>query len=103
MRNKSEVSTNRWRATMEKKYGENWREHMRQIGSKGGSAEHSAPRGFALHPETAVEAGRKGGRISRRRPTKQASKPVEKIQIPVQYVDSEFGEEWARLDQIVNG
>lgn len=103
MRNKSEVSTNKWRATMEKKYGENWREHMRQIASKGGSAEHSAPRGFALYPEIAVEAGRKGGRISRRRPSKPASKPVEKIQIPVQYIDSEFGEEWAKLDQIVNG
>lgn len=100
MRKKSEVSTNRWRATMEKKYGENWREHMRQIGSKGGSAEHSAPRGFALCPEIAVEAGRKGGRISRRRLSKPAK---EKIQIPVQYVDSEFGEEWAKLNQIVNG
>lgn len=100
MRDKSEISANKWRATMEKKYGENWREHMRQIASKGGSAEHSTPRGFALYPETAVEAGRKGGRISRRRPSKPAK---EKIQIPVQYIDSEYGEEWARLDQIVNG
>lgn len=100
MRNKSEVSTNKWRATMEKKYGENWKEFMRKIGSKGGSADHSKPRGFALYPEIAVEAGRKGGRISRRRPSKPAK---EKIQIPVQYVDSELGEEWARLDQIVNG
>ena len=99
MRDNSEKSTNKWRATMEKKYGENWRDFMRQIGSKGGSAEHSKPRGFALYPEIAIEAGRKGGRISRRRPSKQA----EKIQIPVQYVDSEYGEEWARLDQIVNG
>lgn len=103
MRNKSEISTNKWRATMEKKYGENWREHMRQIASKGGSAEHSTPRGFALYPEIAVEAGRKGGRISRRRPSKQAKPAKEKIQIPVQYIDSEFGEEWARLDKIVNG
>lgn len=97
---RSKTSANKWRATMEKRYGENWREHMRQIGSKGGSAEHSTPKGFAAHPEIAQEAGRKGGRISKRQPSKPTK---EKIQIPVQYVDSEFAEEWAKLDMLVNG
>ena len=100
MRTKSEASTNRWRSSMEKKYGANWREHMRQIGAMGGSVEQSSPRGFARDPQMAAEAGRKGGSISRRGPANNKS---ERIQIPVQYVDSQFGEEWAKLDKIVNG
>lgn len=41
-------------------------DYYRNIGIKGGSAIHTKPQGFALYRELAVEAGRKGGTISRR-------------------------------------
>lgn len=52
--------------TMVKKHGsyEAWCEWMRNNGRKGG--EKSTGGGFAVNRELAREAGRKGGRISRR-------------------------------------
>lgn len=44
------------------KYGKNY---YRMIGSKGGQKKQ-VKKGFALHPELAVIAGAKGGRISTR-------------------------------------
>lgn len=43
----------------------------REVGRKGGSVSGIA-KGFALNPEKAAEAGRKGGRISRRGPAKKS-------------------------------
>lgn len=54
------ASVAKWRDTMKKRYGD-YREHMRQIGIKGGSAERDGLRGFALNRELAKKAGRKGG------------------------------------------
>lgn len=39
----------------------------KRIGSRGGSAPHSEPRGFAADPEKARLSGAKGGRISKRK------------------------------------
>lgn len=61
---KSRESVEKWKNTMARKYGD-YREHMRQIGAKGGEAERDELRGFALNRELAIESGRKGGRISR--------------------------------------
>ncbi|MEI4745919.1 hypothetical protein [Rhodococcus erythropolis] len=41
------------------------REHMREVGAKGGKAQ--VTKGFGSNPELARIAGAKGGRISRRR------------------------------------
>ena len=49
------------RKTIEEKYG---RDFWKRIGSKGGKA--TGMKGFALNPELAREAGRKGGKISKR-------------------------------------
>ena len=40
------------------------------MGKKGGKA--MVPKGFALNPEKAAEAGRRGGTISRRGPAKKS-------------------------------
>lgn len=56
-----------FRATMIEKYGsyEAYKEVMRQRGSKGGSVV-GVKKGFAANKLLAVEAGRRGGSISRR-------------------------------------
>ncbi len=46
---------------------EAWKEHLSKIGSKGGSAHHTKPRGFAARPELAAKAGSIGGKISKRK------------------------------------
>ena len=60
------------RKTMIAKYGseEAWKEHMRNIGSKGGTETHKngwlAQVNFAADRDRARIAGAKGGRISKR-------------------------------------
>lgn len=54
------------RATNYKRYGADF---YRIIGSRGGKNSHTG--GFAANRELAREAGRKGGRISRRGPAKR--------------------------------
>lgn len=49
------------------RYGDDW---YSKIGELGGRA--MVPKGFALNPQLAVEAGRKGGTISRRGPAKKS-------------------------------
>lgn len=62
----SEEATQKWRKTMQQKYGgmDGVHNMMRIIGSKGGQNGHTG--GFAANPELARKAGRKGGRISKR-------------------------------------
>lgn len=77
---KGNIATEKWRATMEEKYGgpEKLHEKMREMGSKGGSKGRAdgAIKGFAaMTPEKRRAAGAKGGKISRRGPAK---KTVEK-------------------------
>lgn len=48
-------------ATNKKRFGKNW---YAEIGRKGGQNGHTG--GFAANPELAKEAGRKGGKISKR-------------------------------------
>lgn len=55
-------------ATNKKKYG---KEFYANIGRKGGRNGHTG--GFAANPELAKEAGRKGGKISKRGPAKRFS------------------------------
>jgi general stress protein YciG len=57
----------KYRRSMIKKYGgeEGYEMAMKMRGSKGGQKK-GVKKGFAAHPELAVIAGRKGGRISRR-------------------------------------
>lgn len=55
-------------ATNKKKYGIEFYAH---IGRKGGRNGHTG--GFAANPELAKEAGRKGGKISKRGPAKRFS------------------------------
>lgn len=50
-------------ATNKAKYGEDF---YKRAGAKGGKAPTDKPKGFACNHERAVEAGRKGGTISRR-------------------------------------
>lgn len=49
------------RKTIEERYG---KDYWRKIGSKGGKA--TGMKGFALNPELARMAGKKGGKISTR-------------------------------------
>ena len=81
-------TTNKWRATMRAKYGENWRDKMKEIGRRGGQRGVSG--GFAClergsdgltGPERARISGAKGGRISKRGPAKKPTK------IAVEFLD----------------
>jgi len=55
------------RETTRKRHGADF---YARIGAKGGSTPTIEPKGFAADPELAREAGRKGGTISRRGPSK---------------------------------
>ena len=50
-------------ATNKRKYGDNW---YAEIGRKGGQVK--TPKGFALNPQLARQAGRKGGLTSSKSP-----------------------------------
>lgn len=60
-------------------------DYYKKIGSAGGKAKHSAPRGFAADRKLASAAGAKGGRIggkkSKRGPAKKLTKEVTEINI----------------------
>ena len=49
--------------TNKEKYGEDF---YKNLGQKGGKAEHKKPRWFQLHPELARKAGAVGGKRSKR-------------------------------------
>lgn len=74
-------ATRKFRETMLKRYGseEAVKEQYRKIGQKGGTNGRGADYkgGFASNKEKAIEAGRKGGTISRR--------------------DKEFDETWSKI------
>ena len=57
-------------ATNLERHGRNF---YRRIGAMGGSRTDTKPKGFAANPELAREAGRKGGKISKRGPAKRFS------------------------------
>ena len=61
----SELATQRWRETMQERYG-GVTEKMQEIGAIGGKAPTTKPKGFAANPELAARVGRIGGTISRR-------------------------------------
>lgn len=56
------------------KYGEDF---YKETGRKGGKAFTDKPKGFACSHERAVEAGRKGGRISRRGKAKEKNETTQ--------------------------
>lgn len=56
-----ETGGSKVRKTIEERYG---KDYWRKIGSKGGKA--TGMKGFALNPELARMAGKKGGKISTR-------------------------------------
>ena len=60
-----DLATERWRETMQERYG-NVTEKMQELGSRGGKAPTTKPKGFAANPQLARTAGALGGRISRR-------------------------------------
>lgn len=66
---------------MLKKYGgkEGLHKRAQELGSKGGSAKCSVPKGFAANRVLASIAGAKGGRISRRGPKKDDIDKAEEI------------------------
>lgn len=55
------------RQKIEERYGADF---YSRIGKAGGKAQ--VPKGFAMNPEKAAEAGKKGGTISRRGPAKKS-------------------------------
>lgn len=55
--------------TNKRRYGD---DYYKRIGALGGAATYVGLRGFAFNRELAREAGRKGGRISRRPSKKEA-------------------------------
>ena len=57
----TKISGKRAKATIYKKYGDDFYKNIGAIGGKNGNTG-----GFASNPELAREAGRKGGKISRR-------------------------------------
>ena len=66
-----EEANAKMKRTMIEKYGgqEGYHKRMQEIGRKGGKVK--GVKGFALDPERAITAGRKGGRISRRYGSRQ--------------------------------
>lgn len=71
-----EKAVNKWRETMIERYGKNWREHFKKIGSKGGKNGKGVNYrgGFASNPALASIAGAKGGRCSTRRSKSECDK-----------------------------
>lgn len=65
--------------TNKEKYGENF---YREIGRKGGSKPNTKPKGFAANPALAKEAGRKGGKISKRGKSTRPYKKRIKVVVP---------------------
>lgn len=57
----TKIGGKRAKATIYKKYGDDFYKNIGAIGGKNGNTG-----GFASNPELAREAGRKGGKISRR-------------------------------------
>lgn len=66
--------------TNKEKHGDDF---YRNIGRKGGSKSHPETRPFALNPELASRAGRKGGTISRRSKEREKFKRLAKKAIEV--------------------
>lgn len=61
------IATERWRKTMEERYGKDgWHELMQECGRKGGIKPTDKPKGFAANRNLAKSSGRKGGSLSRR-------------------------------------
>lgn len=60
------------------RYGE---DYYKKIGSKGGAAPTWSPKGFAANRDLASKAGRKGGLVSKRGPSKKT-------------VDSQIDKKW---------
>lgn len=59
--------------TNKKRHGDDF---YRKIGSKGGKALSSHPKGFAANRDLARIAGKKGGQISRRRKSKLSTTKI---------------------------
>ena len=70
----------------------------KKIGSKGGRAPSTKPRGFAAHPELARLAGAKGGRISRR--TGAWSESAEIINKNIEVIKRRYYEEMEPSESI---
>lgn len=66
-------ANDKWRKTMIEKYG-GVTEFMREVGRKGGSKSHRETRPFTVNPKLARAAGAKGGKMSKRGPSKQPRK-----------------------------
>ena len=64
-------------ATNKAKYGE---DYYAKMGAKGGSGHRPEKRYFHTHPDVARMVGAKGGRISRRGPTKKQAEAERKEQ-----------------------
>lgn len=67
----NKISGTKARDTNYERYGEDF---YKKIGAKGGQASfesHGTIKGFAANPELAKIAGRKGGKISKRRPKEE--------------------------------
>lgn len=61
-------ASEKWRQTMEKKYGaDGVRKFLQECGRRGGTTPTDKPKGFARDHKLAIRAGAKGGRISRRK------------------------------------
>ena len=60
-----DLATQRWRKTIEDRYGD-VTEVMTRVGALGGKVEHRETRPFYTNRELARIAGTKGGRVSRR-------------------------------------
>lgn len=53
------------------RHGQNY---YSELGKLGGKAKHSKPRGFAANPELAKRAGKLGGQLSKRGPSKKTKR-----------------------------
>lgn len=53
------------------RYGQNY---YSELGKRGGKAPHTKPRGFAANPELARLAGKRGGELSKRGPSKKTKR-----------------------------
>lgn len=53
------------------RHGQNY---YSELGKLGGKAKHNKPRGFAANPELARLAGKRGGELSKRGPSKKTKR-----------------------------
>lgn len=77
-------------------YEKQGKDFYKRIGAMGGKAPYEGKRGFAANKELARIAGKKGGKVSKRKGIKNRPQPVVAVQEEVKYIKPSL---WASVKE----